>query len=849
MRTSTVFFCTIILCCAATSFGQITGDVREEWVRHYTGSAPSQDFVADMVIDQVGNVYVTGYSSNLDDGLDYLTVKYNPTGNQVWTARYNGNANGDDFASAIAVDALGNVYVTGKSWAGASFNYLTIKYNSSGAQQWVASYDSPQNFADEATAIAVDDLGNVYVTGTSPGIGTLGDYATIKYDANGAEQWVQRYNDSSGNGTDKAVAIFVESSAQGGNVYVTGESAGFGTGSDYATVKYSNAGVQQWVARYDGSVNQTDAATSIAVDNSGQVYVTGKSRGPNSNFYVDYATIKYNAFGVEQWVQRYDGFGRDDEATAIAIDNSGNVYVTGKSDTAGFYDYATIKYNASGTEQWVTRYRGVASFRHDEARALAVDNAGNVYVTGESGDNSSIDDYATVKYNSAGVQQWLTRYAGTSSDAAIAIAVDVSGNVIVAGTSVGSTTASDYTTIKYNPAGTQQWIASYEGPGNANSEAATLAIDNAGNIFVVGKSQGSTTGFDYATLGYNSSGSELWAPARYHRGGTAVDEPSAVTVDGAGNIYVTGVSSGDYITVKYNSAGVEQWVTPYNFGSTDEANAVAVDASGNVYVTGKSNNDYATLKYNSSGVPQWVARYNGPANGTNEAVAIAVDAAGYVYVTGISRGTSGYDEYATLKYHPNGSQEWEARYNGPGSGADLATALTIDATGNVYVTGSVRGSNSLDDYGTIKYNSTGVQQWVAFYTGASSSSIDRATALAVDGVGNVFVTGTSGNDYATVKYNSSGAQQWATRYDGPGQYHYEDATALAVDDVSNVYITGKSESANSSIVYDFVTIKYNALGVEQWVARYNGSANGNDEAKDVALDALGNVYVTGVSKG
>lgn len=552
----------------------------------------------------------------------------------------------------------GNVYVTGKSWSGTSFNYLTIKYNGSGAQQWVASYDSPQNFADEATAIAVDDLGNVYVTGTSPGIGTLGDYATIKYDGNGVEQWVQRYNNSSGNGTDKAVAIFVEPIARGGNVYVTGESAGFDTGIDYATIKYSNAGVEQWVARYNNSGNVNDLATSLAVDASGQVYVTGRSNSPN--FYADYATVKYNASGIQQWAVRYDGpSNRSDEATAIAIDKSGNAYVTGKSDSAGYYDYATIKYNASGTSQWIARYRGTGNFRNDEANAVAVDATGNVYVTGKSYDSS--DDFATVKYNAAGVQQWVARYAGTSSgsDIAIGIAIDASGNVLVAGTSI-----SDYATIKYNSVGTEQWATRYDGPGNANSAAAALAIDNAGNIFVVGKSQGANSGFDYATVGYNSSGSELWSPARYHRGGTAVDEPSAVTVDGAGNIYVTGSSSGDYVTVKYNTAGVEQWIAPYNFGSTDEANAIAVDASGNVYVTGRSSNDYATLKYNSSGVAQWVARYNGDGNASDEATAIALDANGNIYVTGYSYvGSSTNSDYVTIKYNSAGIELWKIRFH------------------------------------------------------------------------------------------------------------------------------------------------------------------------------------------
>ncbi|MGH7454915.1 MAG: cohesin domain-containing protein, partial [bacterium] len=96
-----------------------------------------------------------------------------------------------------------------------------------------------------------------------------------------------------------------------------------------------------------------------------------------------------------------------------------------------------------------------------------------------------------------------------------------------------------------------------------------------------------------------------------------------------------------------------------------------------------------------------------------------------------------------------------------------------------------------------------------------------------------------------MKYNSSGVQQWVARYVGP--VSYDGATTLALDDFGNVYVTGRSDGLNSDD--DYATIKYNASGTEQWIARHNGSANGFDEANDISLDALGNVYVTGVSKG
>jgi hypothetical protein len=137
-----------------------------------------------------------------------------------------------------------------------------------------------------------------------------------------------------------------------GNVYVTGVSLGSGTFQDYATIKYSSAGQQQWVERYNGPANDVDYATAVAIDDLGNVYVTGASKDLRTG--LDYATIKYNSAGQEQWVARYNGpSNRVDRATAIAVDASGNVYVSGESyDFATRYDYATIKYDSAEQEQW-----------------------------------------------------------------------------------------------------------------------------------------------------------------------------------------------------------------------------------------------------------------------------------------------------------------------------------------------------------------------------------------------------------------------------------------------------------------------------------------------------------------
>ncbi|MDZ7291671.1 MAG: SBBP repeat-containing protein [candidate division KSB1 bacterium] len=480
----------------------LSDSVQEAWVSHYASQLFSDDDEALAVVtDDSGNVYVTGWSGRSGRSgrwSDYATVKYNASGVLQWVAGYSGPENSEDKATALAVDDSGNVYVTG--WSGHSStmsDYATVKYNASGVLLWVARYSGPGSSEDKATALAVDASGNVYVTGRAGD-----DYATIKYNSAGIEQWVARYNGRE-YGMDAATALAVDDS---GNVYVTGWSKGSGMYSDYATVKYNSSGILQWVARYNGPGNHDDWAKALVVDGSGNVYVTGWSGGLGT--YRDYATVKYNSEGVEQWVARYKGPESDEDlAAALAIDASGNVYVTGQSGWVTNFDYVTVKYNSEGVEQWVARYNGPVS-SEDEAVALAVDASGNVYVTGWSLDSVSRGDYATVKYDSTGAQQWVARYGGLredSDDRAMALAVDASGNVYVTGLSgsrrVGIFWEYDYATVKYNSAGVQEWVARYDGPESSNDWPVALDLDISGNVYVTGTSSGESWSI-YTTIKY-----------------------------------------------------------------------------------------------------------------------------------------------------------------------------------------------------------------------------------------------------------------------------------------------------------------------------------------------------------
>jgi uncharacterized delta-60 repeat protein len=443
--------------------------------------------------------------------------------------------------------------------------------------------------------------------------------------------------------------------------------------------------------------------------------------------------------------------------------------------------------------------------------SYAQQGAYRVVITNVSGFGCVTSSPANLTVAHVGVPLWTNIYYGpVALHYPMAIAVDAGGNALVTGTS--SPSGSDhYSTIKYSSAGMPLWTNRYNGPGNGNDYATAIAVDTNGNVFVTGYSSGTNSYLAYATIKYSSAGLPLWTN-RFSGPGNGHDEPSALAVDSSGSVVVTGYSTSvngddDYTTIKYSNVGVALWTNSYDgpAHSYDYATAVAVDTDGNVFVTGYSYGvgsgyNFATIKYSGTGLPLWTNRYNGPKNGNDYATAIAVDYSGGVFVTGRSTATNGNYDYATIKWSNAGVPLWTNRYKGPGNGDNYATALVVDTNGNVVVTGYSTGVGSSYDYATIKYSNAGVPLWTNRYNGPASGA-DEAQAMAVDGSGNVLVTGYSSStsgyyDYAMIKYSPAGAILWLSRY--PNGFAY----ATAVDGAGNLLVTGQDYNGG------FVTLKY-----------------------------------------
>jgi len=412
-----------------------------------------------MAVSPNGNaVFVTGDVDSATESADYLTAAFDAaTGSVLWSSQFNGSVNGFDDAYAVAVSPDGTtVFVTGQSYSQTGNDYMTLAYDAAtGHQSWMAAYNGNGN--DYAYSVAVSPDGTrVFVTGESVGPSGSTDYATVAYaSASGQQLWVARYNDR-GNGSDMGISVAV--TPDGTRVLVTGMAYISSKNKGYVTMAYSaSTGRRLWLSRYAFTGNGTNLPHSLAVSPDGATaFVTGQSHGPTS--VSDYATVAYDVVsGHQLWVARYNGPGNGaDVAFSVRVSPDGSrVFVTGEAvGTTLFNDYGTVAYDsATGQQLWVASYEGTGGV-DDDSYSLAVSADGlEVLVTGDSTGNGTNHDYATLAYDAqTGQQLWLARYDGSpyGDDAACCLAVgpDLS-KVFVTGHSTGSSGAYDMTTVAY----------------------------------------------------------------------------------------------------------------------------------------------------------------------------------------------------------------------------------------------------------------------------------------------------------------------------------------------------------------------------------------------------------------
>jgi hypothetical protein len=444
----------------------------------------------------------------------------------------------------------------------------------------------------------------------------------------------------------------------------------------------------------------------------------GAARGSNATVFVD--TNQPCNFPW-RWEARLHGtnFGPYGIALDVAIDQEGNTFAVGFLTSSGNgYDWIAAKFDRKGERVWLAQYDG-PNHSEDLAAAVALDPAGNCYVTGISSGLQGTD-YLTIKYDREGNERWRALH-----NIGQTIAVDSLGNAYVGG---------NQGVLRFDPNGVPLWTNS------ASVDILKLTPDGSA-LYTLSCYGGGLTRL-------NTNGSLLWqAPIPCALVTPGSTQPK-LAVDAQGNAYVAGSSDfnygaarGDIETVKFDRDGNRVWTSVYNstakFWTVDAPGGIQVDGSGYVYVVGSSlasdstntggpdnpKTDIILLKYDPQGQLLWATRYNGPDDREDYPLDLQVDAVGGVYVCGYSSRTNPVDpaggtftsDGIVLKYDSSGNELWVSRYlsstsGGIYRGSGYLRKLALDAEGNLAAVGEApprNGRPPLPDFLVLKFDQRG----------------------------------------------------------------------------------------------------------------------------------------------
>ncbi len=781
--------------------------------------------------------------------------------------------------SATAIDTSNNVLVVGSTAGGIDGNLaigtqdaFVTKYSNSGTKIWTRELGVP-GVNTSGNAVATDGSDNVFVVGSTSGgldgntlTGTQ-DFFVTKYDSSGSKLWTRQLG-----------AVGVENDGNGaatasGHVFVVGTTFGnldenLLTGvSDVFMTEYDGSG-NKVVTKQLGTGGATTAGNSVSTDASNNVFVVGTTQGTildthataggtNTLFFTQYnAGIKIRTVLLACAASgTYNG--------VTTTDGTTNLYVAGTSqcslDAQTFLGGEAVvisKFTIStGARVWTTEFGNASNNR---ANGVAVDGAGNVFVTGftngpglgndpSSNPNAEMgnNDFHVTKMNSNGSIQWTNELGvAAANTASTGMAIDSSGNYFVVGSTNGALDnnpligSQDLFLTKYNSAGTKV-LTSLLGVGRANTQGSGVAVDPTGNVFAAGTTNGGVSGGtltgtqDFFVAKYGVLGDLLWAKQRGVSGVSTLANGAAS--DGSGAIFVAGSTQGsldgntlvgspnDFFVSKFDASGTWLWTQQLGASGVEtDGNATATDSSGAVYVAGTTFGgldtnlltgiqDFYVTKYDTSGSKQWTQQMG--VGGVNTvALGVATDSGNNVLVAGYTQGGLGINtlvgnqDFFVTKYSSTGSIAWTQQLGVLGHNT-TGSSVATDSSGNVYVAGYTDGgldTNTItgtQDYFLTKFDATGAKKWTTQFGVAAAST--TATGVSTDAAGSIFVTG----------YTAGG--------------------------LGTNTLTGTQ---------DLFLAKYDTLGNRLWIKQL-GVAVFATQANGVATDGSGNAFVSGFAYG
>lgn len=402
------------------------------------------------------------------------------------------------------------------------------------------------------------------------------------------------------------------------------------------------------------------------------------------------------------------------------------------------------------------------------------------------------------------------------------------------------------------------WSTSWDGENLADVPAA-MAVDQLGNIYVVGQTTSHTESKNIVLIKYHSSLARLWSQIWNGKGwGTTGDETAcAIAIDPGNNPVLVGRAfngvSYDVVVIKYRPNSDSAWVvwvdTPEH--ANESASDLAIDSAGNIYVAGNVAGASALLfKLDSSGSMVWLRRYDSPDPANDVAQKVVIDPYGDVLIGGSSAITMSVWAFFTVKYTQAGDTLWSRRFNPGLSDQYTMSDLTVSPNGDVYVTGTERCMADIcfwSQFETVKYSPNGSFIWAREY-GAGLLSYWRTSATVPVSDGGIVVTGQaeegSGVHWETIRYSPSGDLVWRKSYGAPGAYVLGNKpNSMTTDATGNIYITGALQAGSTGT--DLAVVHYTLDGTKSWSNVYNGPANRDDAGHAISLSPDGRFYAAG----
>ena len=558
-------------------------------------------------------------------------------------------------------------------------------------------------------------------------------------------------------------------------------------------------------------------------------------------------TVQSSGGTESYWIATLGGSSTYDFGKDIAVDSSGNVYVTGETDNGGQYDLVIAKYNPSGNIEWQR------TLANESGPGIAVDISDNAYVIGRTTSaGAGNNDFSIAKYNPSGGIEWQRTLGNTNSDQGYDITTDSSGGVYVTGhgRDIASGGSVSFDGVDDHLKITGQSDLAF-GTSDFTLECWVYFTGSDGTLDTIMETRSSTGGSDGFLIGRFHTGGHENKIELYTAGNYSVT--ADVTTPDNTWVHVAAVRQSGKTRMYLNGQVQSATYSDYNNYSNDDL-IIGENIAGSYQIPGYISNFRmvkGTAVYTSNFTP------TGPLTAITNTKLLCCQSTSSVTTADVTPATItnyqaiasssspfggglGSDDILIAKYNSLGNIQWQVSLGD--SAANYVEAITVDGSGNVYVAGST-------SYGAYrmyvsKLNSSGSVQWTRLLGDGQGTSAD---GIAVDSSGNVYVTGKcrrsgyTDNELWLVKYDSSGNLQSQVTL---GATNTDRGSGITIDSSDNVYVVGTSNSAGTG-TYDYIIAKYNPSGGIEWQNVL--SASGSDQGQNIATDNSGNIYVTGYS--